>query len=204
MIRHLSLKHGWFYHYRVHQAKVEDLCNPKFQMLKQYLDRIFSGCPDEYFEDGPRSSGLKFKFPLKVKRITGHEVSTLAREGLRLGAYKTGHSKVECFMLERDDSTVAVEVPIWIHANEIPLYNEMFNSDKPLTGHIDILRVEGDKIWVWDYKPNAHKEKFADTQTYFYAMMLSKRTGIDISNFRCGYFDENTAYAFKPEEELVN
>ncbi|MBU4503046.1 MAG: PD-(D/E)XK nuclease family protein [Nanoarchaeota archaeon] len=73
-----------------------------------------------------------------------------------------------------------------------------------MTGHIDILRIEDEKIWVWDYKPNAHKEKYASTQTYFYALMLSKRTGIPLDDFRCGYFDQNHAFAFKPEEKIIS
>ena len=72
-----------------------------------------------------------------------------------------------------------------------------------MTGHIDILRVDDDKVWIWDYKPNAHKEKFASTQVFFYALMLSKRTSIPLENFRCGYFDSSYAYLFKPEISAV-
>ena len=65
------------------------------------------------------------------------------------------------------------------------------------------LRVEGKNIWVWDYKPNANKEKYAPTQIFFYAYMLSRRTGIPLENFRCGYFDHKFAFAYKPERELI-
>ena len=88
--------------------------------------------------------------------------------------------------------------------SELPNYKRIFNSDEPLTGHIDVLQIEDDKIWVWDYKPNAQLEKYATTQTFFYALMLSKRTGIPLDNFRCGYFDENVAYLFKPDEDNIN
>jgi hypothetical protein len=33
--------------------------------------------------------------------------------------------------------------------------------------------------------------------------MLSKRTNISLDNFRCGYFDKNYAYVFKPKENLL-
>ena len=59
-------------------------------------------------------------------------------------------------------------------------------------------------MWVWDYKPNAQKEKYAKCQTLFYAIMLSKRTGIPLERFRCGYFDEKTAFVFKPELSSIN
>lgn len=162
---------------------------------------MFDNCPHDYFESGPRGSSLKFKLSnLKMIEINGHEVSTLARYGLEENKqrYKGNHSKVQVFMLENDDKTIAVEVPIWLEADELSYFNNIFNCSEPLTGHIDVLRVDGDKIWIWDYKPNAHREKFAATQTYFYALMLSKRTGIDFKRFRCGYFDENYAFLFNP------
>jgi len=107
-------------------------------------------------------------------------------------------------MLEHDNKTISVEIPIWLHNYELDNYKEIFKSTEPLTGHIDLLRIEDNKIWVWDYKPNAHKEDFATTQIYFYALMLSKRTNIPLDNFRCGYFDSNYAFTFKPEENILN
>jgi len=167
---------------------------------------MFENCPNEYFEVGPRGSNLKFNLGLDVKEITGHEISTLTRHGLKENEarFTSNHSKVQMFMLENDDKTIAIEVPIWLEPSEIKHYNQLFNSDDSLTGHIDLLRMEGGKIWVWDYKPNAKNEKYAVTQTYFYALMLSKRTGINLENFRCGYFDSNYAYVFKPEADIIN
>jgi len=106
-------------------------------------------------------------------------------------------------MLENDGTTLAMEIPIWLMPNELAGYKTLFKSEEILTGHIDILRVEDGKIWIWDYKPNANKEKYATTQTFFYALMLSKRTGIDLDKFRCGYFDQNFSYVYKPEKELL-
>jgi len=129
----------------------------------------------------------------------------LTRYGLENneGRYNSNHSKVQVFMLENDDKTIAVEVPIWIKEEEIENYNEVFKTREPLTGHIDVLRLEDDKIWIWDYKPNAQREEYATTQTYFYALMLSKRTGINLEKFRCGYFDSCYAYVFKPEVNAI-
>ena len=106
------------------------------------------------------------------------------------------------FMLEHDNKTVAMEIPIWIGKQEITEYSNLFKSDEFLTGHIDLLRIENGKIWVWDYKPNAQKENYAATQVYFYALMLSKRTGIDLSNFMCGYFDSSFTYTFNPSSTM--
>jgi hypothetical protein len=171
--------------------------------LKQFLDDMFENCPHDYFEQGPRGSALKFKLPnVNLHCITGHEVSSLAEIGLKENAmrYKSNHSKVQMFMLENDNQTVAMEVPIWLKPEELDAYNQVFNTEEPLTGHIDVLRLQDGKVWVWDYKPNAHKEKYADTQTYFYALMLSRRTGIPLESFRCGYFDKYYAFVFNPSE----
>ena len=200
MIKQLSLEHvGGFYHYRVHMPKLESCCND-FSGLKLHLDKMFRECPDDYFNVGPRSSRLKFSLPLEIKKINGHEVSSLAGEGLKLNKdrYKTGHSRIQVFFLERDDKTIAVEVPVWMCSWELKNYKELFQSELPLTGHIDLVRVEGGKIWVWDYKPRAAEEEFAGTQVYFYALMLSARTGIPIENFRCGWFDNEDAFVFEP------
>ncbi|MBI4447794.1 PD-(D/E)XK nuclease family protein [Candidatus Woesearchaeota archaeon] len=201
IIQQTSFKHGWFYHYRVHNQKAEKLLSNGFSGLKDYLYNVFENCPNKYFEEGPRGSALKFKISQPTISVWGHEVNTLTSLGLKENEarYNSRHSKVQVFMLENDDKSVAVEVPIWILPEELPNFKKIFKTDKPLTGHIDLLRVEGDKIWVWDYKPSAQKELFATTQVYFYALMLSKRAGIPLENFRCGYFDENYAFIFQPQ-----
>jgi len=193
---------GGFYHYRVNFPKLQ-LIN-QFPELKGYLEKMFSECPDEYFDKGPRGSCLKFPLNnLNLKEIRGHEVNMMARMGLMDSQEKTAHTKVQCFMLEKDTKTVAVEVPIWLEPEELESYEELFQSREQLTGHIDLVGIEDGKIWIWDYKPNAQREKYASTQIYFYALMLSKRTDIPLENFRCGYFDSHHTYVFNPSESLL-
>ncbi|MBT7903428.1 hypothetical protein HN587_06210 [Candidatus Woesearchaeota archaeon] len=204
-IRHTSFKHGWFYHYRLNDHKINSLCNSNFQTLKKYLDVVFHDCPDHYFHSGPRGSSLKFNLNIDPVVIQGHEVSSLAKIGLDSERYKTAHSNVQIHMLEQDSTTIGVEVPIWLLSHELKQYKSIFETDEPLTGHIDVLRVEpDDKIWVWDFKPKATKEKYATTQTFFYALMLSRRTNIPLSDFRCGYFDEKTAHVFQPSLDVFD
>jgi hypothetical protein len=95
--------------------------------------------------------------------------------------------------------SIATEIPLWIESNEFSDYEDFFSTTEALTGHIDLLRVvQNGKIEVWDYKPGAFNEKYAETQVYLYALMLSIRTGIPLSLFQCGYFDEIDAFVFKP------
>lgn len=200
VVRHISLDHkGGFYFFRVHDQKLDLLCR-NFGNLKNYINLVFNDCPNDYFNSGPRSSKLKFKLPVDLIEIKGHEVSSLAKYGLEIEKYNTAHSKVQTFMLNNDSNTVAVELPVWLEPEEVMKYNAIFSEPRPLTGHIDVLRIEDDKIWVWDYKPKANKERYAATQVYFYALMLSNRTNIPLKNFRCGYFDDKFTFVFKPEE----
>jgi hypothetical protein len=198
MIVHKSFKHGWFYHYRVHVPKTQALCNHKYSTLQNYLLDVKDNCPDDYFQKGPRGSGLKIGLDVDMKKIKGHEVSELARLGLESAKFNTAHTNVQMFMLQNDNKTISIEVPIWLMESEFDGYSSLFNSTDPLTGHIDALRIEDGNVWVWDYKPNAVKEKYASTQTNFYAIMLSRRTGIPFEKFRCGYFDDKDAFVFKP------
>ena len=206
MIKHTSFDHsGGFYFYRLHNWKTDQLTNG-FPSLKNFLNSMFDSCPHDYFHAGPRSSALKFSLnDVDMHQITGHEVSQLTIDGLEANheRYKTAHSKVQVFMLENDDKTLAVEVPIWLKADELKNYSNIFKSEEPLTGHIDVLRMEGDKVWIWDYKPNAKREKYASTQVFFYALMMSKRTGIPLNHFRCGYFDSAYSFIFKPEMNML-
>ncbi|MEK6935036.1 MAG: PD-(D/E)XK nuclease family protein [Nanoarchaeota archaeon] len=207
VIKHTFLKHkGGFYNYRIHNNKLDQHCKGNgFNPLFDYLNDVFEACPNEYFNKGPRSSTLKFKLVDDLIEIQGHEVSSLARYGLENNRYRFNddHSKVQVFMLENDNSTVAMEVPIWLFPNEVGAYKSVFGSSDVLTGHIDVLRIEDGKICIWDYKPNAQKEKYASTQTFFYALMLSRRTGLSLDKFRCGYFDSNFTFLFKPEESFL-
>ena len=206
MIKNLKLEHkGGYYNYKVHEAKLNNLANG-FSSLKTYLHNMFLNCPNEYFNSGPRSSGLKFRLNnLDLHQVSGHEMSDLARQGLisNKERFKEGHPKVQVFLLETDNKTIAMEVPIWIYPNELEKFNRIFKAKSPLTGHIDVLRIEDNKIWIWDYKPNAFEEKYASTQIFFYALMLSQRTRISLDKFRCGYFDSNYAYIFKPELKML-
>ena len=195
MISEQVFFHGWFYPFRIHEEKNTLLCP---HPLQQFLHNAMTNCPHEYFQQGPRSSRLKFALPFPTTPLHGHEVSHLAATALECSPDKTPHAKVQNFMLEQDDKTIAIEVPLWMTPEEMAPYFSFFGTHAPLTGHIDVLRIEDGHIWIWDFKPHAHKEKYAHTQVYSYALMLSLRTSIPLNDFYCGYFDEQLAYIFRP------
>ncbi len=207
-IKHISLNHGLRYFYRLHEEKLACLSNG-FSGLKSYLERVFEKCPEEIFMAGPRSSALKLDLGIKPICVNGHEVCKWAEIALeKYTQFRTNHSKVQLCMLENDAKTIGAEIPIWLKPADLlsnyidlsdELYEYLFGGGNILTGHIDVLALDNQQVWVWDYKPHARKEKYASTQVFFYALMLSMRSGMPLDHFRCGYFDEYTAYLFKPE-----
>ena len=68
---------------------------------------------------------------------------------------------------------------------------------KLLTGHIDIVQIRNGQIHLLDYKPNASKEKPIEQLTW-YALAMSRQTGLRIFNFTCAWFDEKDYYQFYP------
>lgn len=66
-----------------------------------------------------------------------------------------------------------------------------------LTGHIDIVQVRNGMCHLLDYKPDAAKEKPIEQLTW-YALALSRLTGLRLYEFKCGWFDENDYFEFYP------
>lgn len=205
-IVHKSFNHGWFYHYNIHGKKAHDLCaaRPVLSGLGEYLYDVFEHCPQEPFVTGPRSSKVRSTIPVTLARIEGHEVSALAREGLVQGRFRTAHMNVQMWMLQHDAKTVSIETPLWLEQGEDAAVQDFLGVEGPLSGHIDALRIEDDKVWIWDYKPKAAKEKYAALQTYLYALMLSWRAKIPLEQMRCGYFDEEVAFVFEPVRSFLD
>ena len=198
MIKQISLEHkGGSYFYSVNNDKLDNIS--RFDQLKKYLYDVFNNCPHHYFNSGPRGSTLRFDSGLEIRKVIGHEISSLAKQGLQDDSFNSNHLKVQMFLLKHDPKTIAMEVPIWLKHNEFDGFKDLFKDNEPLTGHIDLIRIEDNKVWIWDYKPRSDKERYASTQLLFYAFMLSKRTGISLEEFRCGYFDDKHAFLFKPE-----
>ena len=66
-----------------------------------------------------------------------------------------------------------------------------------LTGHIDIVQIRNGMVHILDYKPNASKEKPIEQLTW-YALALSRLTGLRLFEFKCAWFDDKDYYEFYP------
>lgn len=204
-IRVHSFNHSPVYRYRLHTTKIAEQNNiPK--SLKSYLDLVFDDCPNHLFiKTDFRASKLKMEIGVDLLHHKSHRLINLAKDSRGFDKFKSRHENLAQYLLDNDKGTIAAELPLWIEEREFTDYERVFNTKEPLVGHIDILRIEDDgKIAVWDYKPNAFKETKAHVQVFLYTYMLSVRTGIKLSNFICGYFDEVDVYQFNPCEAIVD
>lgn len=204
-IRVHSFSHAPIYRYRLHTTKIESKSNiPK--SLINYLQLVFTDCPNHLFvKTGSRVSKLDIKMNVKLQHYEKHTLINLAKQSRKFDAFKSRHENLQQYFLENDKATIAAELPLWIESRELKDFNKVFNVEKALTGHIDILRLEDDgKIAIWDYKPNAYKETKAHKQVFLYTYMLAVRTGISLSNFTCGYFDETDLYQFNPVSAVMD
>lgn len=139
---------------------------------------------------------------------------------------KGRHEALQRFMIANDSVTIATEVPVYIRKEDIEhMENELkfkilgeggliFKGDKAegkratgaasksargrlITGHIDFVQIRNGMVHILDYKPNASKEKPIEQLTW-YALALSRLTGLRLFEFKCAWFDDKDYYEFYP------
>ena len=184
-----TFDHKQEYKFAIHRFKTNVLCKRLFPEIRRYLWRISEHCPNQLFQasDGARCSDGNL--PNLELRLVAKETNAqaLAKLGLLLARRaKDRHPAIQHFMLVNDSATVAVEVPVYLHPHEAP----DLGLNGVLTGHIDVLQIRGNRVWILDYKPDARRERHAKYQLYLYARALSVRTGVPLSRFAMAYFDD--------------
>ena len=183
---------GLTYNYKYHKGKL-DFC--KYNNLINYLKEINQNFPHEFFEKDQRCSDIKININ-SLNKIKINYASNLAKIILdNIQDNNKRHELIENFMLINDSCTIATEIPIWFYDKNIG----------GICGHIDILQNRFGKIHILDFKPEADKEnkKKVASQLYLYALGLSFRTGISLSEFRCAWFDADNYYEFEPDKIRV-
>lgn len=203
VLRSKTFDHQQEYKFAFHRLKTNLLCKRAFPSIRRYLWDISQNCPNELFQ---RSNGARCSdanLPHLSLRLVRKETNAqaLAKLGLLLAKRsKERHAAIQRFMLVNDSATVAVEVPVYLHPHEAPDL-ELTGS---LTGHIDVLQIRSNRVWILDYKPDARKEKHAKYQIYLYARALSVRTGIPLRRFAMAYFDDRDYLEVSIESPNVN
>lgn len=196
----------------------------KFEPLMDYLDAVSSETPHQYFQEGLRISEVRSKFDraqmiVRAKKNYANELAGFVLQSVTDN--KQRHEEVQRFMIANDSVTVATEVPVYIRREDIEhMENQLdfrilgdegirVKGDRAsktssisapgrlLTGHIDLLQVRNGQIHILDYKPNAAKEKPIEQLTW-YALALSRLTGLRLYEFKCAWFDEKDYFEFYP------
>jgi len=216
------------YHRAKTRLLLEEFGNRYFVPLKDYLDNVSSETPHQYFQQGERMSDIRSKFDkaqviVKAKNNYANRLSAFVLQAVKLN--KDRHDALQRFMLANDSCTVATEVPVYIRREDIEhMQNQLgfeiigeegirVKGDKPpkgktnsaairnlprlLTGHIDFVQIRNGSIHLLDYKPKAEKERPIEQLTW-YALAMSRLTGLRLFDFKCGWFDEKNYYQFFP------
>lgn len=223
MVEAVTMAHRQLYRFRYHRAKtalmLEEFGNRNLYRLKEYLDAVSSETPHQYFQDGERMSDMRSKFDtagMIVKSKTNYANRLAAFVLQAVSENKARHEAVQRFFLANDSVTVATEAPVYIRKEDIEHMEHTLNfkitdngmikikgrkspEQMPclLTGHIDLVQIRNGQAHILDYKPRAAKEQPIEQLTW-YALALSRLTGLRLFNFTCAWFDEHDYYQFYP------
>lgn len=214
IIQSTRLHHQQVYHYRIHRVKLDSLLttpseNPSGETvppLADYLVSMVKGCPHRLFQQEERGSSLKSGFDLdgvaiRERRNMATRIAQFAAQGAMRNRER--HDTVQKFMLANDSVTVATEVPVYLLPEDIRHLKSRlgflipFADDAIITGHIDVLQIRNGSVHILDYKPNAIRERPIGQLT-FYAIALSRRTGLRLYDFTCAWFDQDHYFEFYP------
>lgn len=223
MVEVVTMAHRQLYRFRYHRAKtrlmLEEFGNRNLKRVKEYLDAVSSETPHQYFADGERMSDVRSKFDtadMIVKSKTNYANRLAAFVLQAVADNKARHEAVQRFFLANDSVTVATEVPVYIRREDVAHMENVLNFKvtdnglvqfkgrkqeeqlpRLLTGHIDIVQIRNGQVHILDYKPGASKERPIEQLTW-YALALSRLTGLRLFEFTCAWFDEKDYYQFFP------
>ena len=219
----VSMAHRQLYRFRYHRAKtylmLEEFRNRNLKPLKEYLDSVSADTPHQYFQEGARMSEIKSKFDKADMIVRSKEnfANLLANFVLKaVTENKARHEELQRFFIANDSVTVATEVPVYIRREDIEHMESVLKfkvcndglvefkgkkrpvpMPKLLTGHIDFIQIRNGCVHLLDYKPNAAKEQPIEQLTW-YAMAMSRLTGLRLFEFKCAWFDEKDYFEFYP------
>ncbi len=218
----VTMAHRQLYRFRYHHPKtvlmLTEFKNRNLRRLEEYLNAVSSETPHQYFEDGERMSEVRSKFSTAdmIVKSKSNYANRLAKFVLQtVSENKARHEALQRFFIANDSCTVATEVPVYIRREDITHMENILKfkiSDdqkielkgkkkidipRLLTGHIDLVQIRNGQIYIMDYKPNATKECPIEQLTW-YALALSRLTGLRLFEFTCAWFDEKDYFQFFP------
>ncbi|MHA1732705.1 MAG: hypothetical protein ACTSU5_12240 [Promethearchaeota archaeon] len=206
---HSGITYDFFWARENHQRLVTTTSYPEIRVLWKFLERVSRGMIPNLFNDRhlPRISQFR------VKGLRRGVAPRIARELIRDGkilaqdksgriprmvqevfdnfkdagiSKKPGHTPVLKNILIKDESSIAVEVPVWR------------GGSRPITGHIDLLQGHRKRLVVLDYKPEGNFIRSLP-QICFYGLLLERVIRTRQIGVGCVSFNKDAAWFYYPE-----
>jgi len=188
-----NFQHQQVYPFTYHHLKL-NIHSKNRSELRRYINWIERSLPRDMFLEGPRCSSLEIDHDLETEEkdnITP-ELTQLAFNSQPKNSKKSPHNTVEDFFLINDSTTVAIELPVFINPKEF----EEVNLDEPITGHIDLVQIRYDNLYILDYKPNLNKPERHASQLQLYKKAIKERTSIPEDKTHTAVFNRHNYYEF--------
>jgi len=184
--------HQQIYPFTYHNLKL-NLKSKHLPQLRRYVNWVERHLPTKIFLNGPRASQctINQEITVKQKETIAPELARFAMATKRKN--QSVHEVVEQFFLINDSTTICTELPVFLNPKE----TNLFNIETPLTGHIDLIQIRNNILYIMDYKPNLrHPEKHA-SQLIAYKEAIQKRTAIPYSKIKTAVFNEHSYFEFR-------
>jgi hypothetical protein len=198
------------YSFHYHQNRISLLNNggTKYKVLEDYFKNVYKGkIPNDIFNTRniPRVSRFKLKGIKKaflrsyskklirngkIEQFEGtHPLSLYAQE-----VYETyhknkinkkpGHDPILKNILIRDKASICIELPIWKKVN-----------GEYITGHIDLIQIANNTIFIIDYKPEGNF-LYSLPQVASYGLIFNSI--FNYNNIKSISFNKDEAWIYEP------
>ena len=188
-----NFQHQQIYPFTYHHLKL-NIHSKNRSELRRYINWIERSLPRKMFLSGPRCSSLNVDYNLEAKEKDNltTELTQLAFNSQPKNSDKSPHETVEDFFLINDSTTVCTELPVFINPKEF----EEENIDEPITGHIDLVQIRYDNLYILDYKPNLNRPERHASQLQLYKKAIQERTSIPKDKIYTAVFNKHNYYKF--------
>jgi len=186
--------HQQLYLFQYHPLKL-NIASKTLPQLRRYITWVEHHLPHTMFTQGPRMSQIQTK-AMTIPQQKTNILPKITQYAFSMPHQpRHAHDLIESFMLINDATTVCAELPVFLNPEEIN-HHLIQPITSPLTGHIDLLQVRNNNLYILDYKPNLnHPERFQD-QLLLYKQAVHKRTNIPLNKLVPAVFNRYSYYEF--------
>jgi len=188
-----NFQHKQVYPFTYHHLKL-NIHSKQRPELRRYINWIERSLNRDMFLKGPRCSSTEIDQDPNTegKDNLTPELTQLAFNSQPKNSNRSPHEIVEEFFLINDSSTVCTELPVFINTDEVDL-----DINEPITGHIDLIQIRYDDLYILDYKPNLNNPERHASQLQLYKKAIQERTSIPKDKIHTAVFNKHSYYEFE-------